>query len=190
MILRFGMMITFVTGNDQKWESATTLLAPLGVALVRATYALPEIQSLSVQEVAAEAARLACGKVNGPVMVTDAGYYFEGLGGFPGPFVKYMNQTLTAEDFLRLMQGKTNRRVTIREALAYCEPEGEPVVFVSEQRATVAVEAGLGATTMDRILVLEGFEQVVGECDEADVRAFWCKHLTHYVQLGEWLASR
>jgi non-canonical purine NTP pyrophosphatase (RdgB/HAM1 family) len=183
-------MITFVTGNDEKWRSAGALLGPFGVELVRSRMDLPEIQSLSVEEVAAAAAELACAKLGGPVMVTDAGYSFVGLGGFPGPFVKFVNQMLTAEDVVRLMAGVEDRRVEIREALAYCEPGGVVKVFTSVQKATVANVVGQGRTTMDRLMILDGFERVAGECDEGAVRAFWERHLHHYTDLGEWLVRR
>ncbi|PZP39557.1 MAG: hypothetical protein DI585_03735 [Pseudomonas fluorescens] len=183
-------MITFVTGNDEKWQSANRLLQPYGVDLVRATFELPEIQSMDVGEVASAAAELACAWVGGPVMVTDAGYYFEALNGFPGPFVKYMNQTLAAEDVIRLMTGKDDRRVTIREALAYCEPGHAPVVFGSEQKAIVAQKVGQGRTTMDRLMILDGFDKVAGECTLDEVREFWARHLVHYSRLGEWLVGR
>ncbi len=186
-LLKGVMKITFVTGNDEKWRSANDLLSSFGVTLVRAQFELPEIQSMSVEDVAMAAADLACNKVGGPVMVTDAGYYFEALRGFPGPLVKFANQTLGGEDFLRLMEGKDDRRVTIREALAYAEPDKEPVVFSSVQHASVALLAGAGKTPMDQIMILDGFDKVAGECDADEIRAFWLRHLRHYKDLGEWL---
>lgn len=61
----------------------------------------------------------------------DGGCYVEALNGFPGPFIKYINKWLYAQDFLRIMHGKKNRRMVWKTCLTYCEPNKKPAIFES-----------------------------------------------------------
>lgn len=184
------MNITLVTGNDGKWNLAVAQLAPLGFELTRATFDLPEVQSFDSAEIAAESVKLACAKVGGPVMVTDVSYSLAALKGFPGPFSRYTNHYLTPQDFVAMMAGKTDRRFAITEALAYLEPEmAEPKVFTSVMQGTIAEEAH-GARLMDSLTILDGMDKPLAAYPVEEVRAYWESHLTHFVQLAEWLAKR
>lgn len=180
------MTLTFVTGNDEKWNLACAQMAPFGVELVRARFDLPEIQSFKAEDIAAEAAKLACAQVGGPVMVTDVGYALAGVGGFPGPYAKYTNHMLTPQDFLRLMDGVADRRFEIREALAYCEPGGVPQVFVSCMQGVIA-ETAWGERLMDAITILDGFDKPLAAYPMEEIRVYWQARLDHFTQLGEWL---
>lgn len=183
------MKITLVTGNDGKWNLAVAQLGRFGIDLTRETFDLPEIQSFDSAEIAAESARLACARVGGPVMVTDVSYDLKALKGFPGPFARYTNSYLTPADFLKLMEGKTDRRFEIKEVLAYCEPGMEPVVFSSSMYGVIAEEA-YGERLMDSITILDGFEKPLAAYPMEEVRAYWQERLDHFLQLGEWLAKR
>lgn len=182
-------MITLVTGNDGKWNLAVAQLGRFGIELRRETFELPEIQSFDSAEIAVESVKLACARVGGPVMVTDVSYDLKALGGFPGPFAKYTNSYLTPGDVLRLMEGKADRRFEIKEVLAYCEPGIEPVVFASSMFGTIAEEAH-GERLMDSITILDGMERPLAAYPVEEVRAYWEVKLNHFIQLGEWLASR
>ena len=107
------MKVTFVTGNMGKWEIGRDIFARYGLELAQAKMETPEIQSLDVTEVAAYSAQYAAKKLNTPVIKSDVGYYIPALGGFPGPFIKYINQTLSDKDLLRLMKGVKDRSMII-----------------------------------------------------------------------------
>ena len=109
------MTITFITTNDGKYKIAQEVLGKYGVDVLQKELYLPEIQSDKVEDVASYAAKYAAQKLKESVFVTDVGYYIEALNGFPGPFVKHINQWLSGEDFIKLMEGKSNRKVKIME---------------------------------------------------------------------------
>lgn len=92
----------------------------------------PEIQSESVEEIAAFSARWAADTLKKQVVVSDGGCYIEALNGFPGPFIKYINKWFSAEDMLNLMKNKKNRRVVWKDCLAYCEPGKKSKTFICD----------------------------------------------------------
>lgn len=181
--------ITFITGNDGKWRTAQAVLNTYGVALARQQIEIPEIQSLSVEDVAAFSAEYASAHINQPAVVTDVGYYFSALKGFPGPFIKFINQTLTSADLLDLMAAHDDRSVVIRECLAYAVPGEQARVFMSEQRATLTHEAVGHGSSIDNILVLEGFATTVGATSRHEIELYWAEKLSHYHAFGLYLQS-
>ena len=110
--------VVFITGNEYKYEQAKAALKETDIELIRQKIDTPEIQSTKVEEVAAYSSKWASEKLNLPVVLTDSGYYFEALNGFPGPFIKYVNQWFSAQDFLNLMSGKQNRKVCVTQCLS------------------------------------------------------------------------
>ena len=53
----------------------------------------------------------------------------EALGGFPGPYQKYMTEKLGPEGFVRLMQGYDNRNAYFISNLIFVDDNGEQYAF-------------------------------------------------------------
>jgi XTP/dITP diphosphohydrolase len=155
--------------------------------LVQSDLDAPEIQSERVEDVAIYAGEWACSRLGEPVVVTDAGFYIEALNGFPGPFVKYVNQWLTAQDLLDLMRGKDDRQVVTRDCLAYCQPGEEPVVFSGSYSGRVATVPGNGeGRPMELIFIPEGYTVPVSDFSTEERLAFWSQ-ADVWVQLRQFL---
>ena len=184
--------ITFVTGNQFKFEIAQKVLESRGITLLREKIETPEIQSTNVAEIASFSAKWACEKLGKAVALTDAGYYIETLNGFPGPFIKYINQWLTAEDILRLMNGKTNRKVTVKGCLAYCEPGEEAVTFPSEVFGEISERAikteKTGSTPINAIFIPNGYDKVESEISHEDMVKFWAGVENYWNTLADHLS--
>ncbi len=125
--------ITLLTGNPRKKEAlerASDLQKPkLDVIFDTKKIWLPEIQESDPSLVAKFAAEYGAAKLGRPVIKMDTGMFTEGLKGFPGAFVHYVDEKLGADGFLDLCRNLKNRRAHIKTALAYCEPGKNPVVF-------------------------------------------------------------
>lgn len=169
--------LIYVTGNGLKFEVARRALQGSGIRLERKSLHVPEIQSDRVEEIAEWSAVWASRQLDQPVAVMDTGYYIEALNGFPGPFIKFVNEWLSADDYLNLMREKENRRrVTIRDCLAYCHPGGEPAIFCQTHRGELATKPGRrGGTPMDQIFIPEGYWIPVSEIPPDEILAYWSR---------------
>ncbi len=169
--------ISFVTGNSYKFEVAQKCLKGTDIDIVQEKLETPEIQSTEVEEIASYSAKWAANKLGKSVVISDAGWYIEALNGFPGPFVKYINHWLSTDDLLRIMSGKENRKVMVKDCLAYCEPGKEPVIFVSESFGTLTTYPikKVGASSIDALFLPEGFAEGTKEISWEDMLAFWAK---------------
>lgn len=115
----------FVTSNVNKWHEAQRIL---GYAIDRVELDLEELQAETVAAVALAKARAAYAKLQRPVIVEDAGVELLGLGGFPGPFIKYWEKLGGLESICRAADGLGDRRVRAVCVLAtYSEQGGETV---------------------------------------------------------------
>jgi len=168
--------LIYITGNDVKFDVASEVFKNTGIVLLQKNLDTPEIQSKSVQEVAMYSASLASKELNQPVMVTDAGFYIEALNGFPGPFIKFVNEWFSVEDYINLMQGKTNRNVIINDCLAYCKPNQKPIVFTGSFRGTLASKPGrISGTSIEQIFIPEGFTRPISEIPAEEMIDYWSK---------------
>ena len=115
-------MVTFVTTNPGKAREAATYLDE---PVEQHAFDYPEPQTDSFAAVAAHGARLAYEHVGGPVIVDDAGLAIDALGGFPGPFSSYVEQTVGIERVSHLARREPDRSGAFHAVVGYCD--GEPI---------------------------------------------------------------
>lgn len=104
-----------------KVAGAQMYLSPHNIHFIAKDLKLTEMQSDSIEEIAKYKAKEAFAKLQKPLFVKDDGWYFSGLNGFPGPYMKYVNDWLTVGDFLNLLRDKTNREVIFCESIFYID---------------------------------------------------------------------
>lgn len=113
--------LVFVTGNVNKFQEAQTIMSPLGIKLEQIKVPIDEIQSESPENVTIDKAKKAYEVVKKPLFVNDSGWIFTALNGFPGPFMKYINQWFAPEDFITLMLRYENKEVILRETVVFTD---------------------------------------------------------------------
>jgi len=148
--------ITMVTGNIGKWKIAKDIFNKNNIILKQEKIETPEIQDYNVEEVSKYSALYAAKKLKRNVIKSDVGYYIESLGGFPGPFVKYVNNMLSSYDILKMMRGKKNRTIFLKECLTFATPRGYIKQFVSVEKATISTKVYGEGSTFDKIVVFDG----------------------------------
>lgn len=115
--------LIYVTGNQAKLLTAKKYFEPLGVDVVQKILDIPEIQSDKIEEVAMDKAQKAFAILKQPLIVNDTSWMIEALNGFPGPYTRYVTTWFTPQDWLHLLQGHANRRITLRQAIAYIDKD-------------------------------------------------------------------
>lgn len=163
------MEIVYVTGNKGKVDLINLIYKDMDINVVQENIETPEIQDMDCREVAKYSAKYAANLLNKPVLKNDSGLVIEALNGFPGAFSKFTEETLGESGFLKLMEGKENRKCYWIEALAYCEPGLEPVVFESLTYGSIAKEAkGDRGYPYDKIYIPDGDTRTFAEMTEEE----------------------
>lgn len=181
--------ITYVTGNWAKIASAKQALEPLGFEIDNIKMETPEIQAEDVPEVAKFSAKWAAEKLNKPVLKNDSGLFVKSLGGFPGVYTHYVQDTIGEDGLLKLMEGITDRSAYFKESVAYCEPGKDPVVFEGITPGRINVKkSGTYGWSWDFIFIPDGEDKTLGCFPDEERWNFWSVEM--YQELAKYLKKK
>lgn len=159
-----------VTSNENKWREAQRIL---GYSIERVELELEELQAEDVKAVALVKARLAYERLKRPVIVEDAGFELLGLGGFPGPYIKYWEKLGGLESLCRAADGLGDRRVRAVCALGVCSEDGAEVVEGAVDGSLAIHPRGQSGFGWDAVFIPKGEGRTFGEmtAEEKDARS-------------------
>lgn len=130
--------IIFATSNSGKVK---TLVRRLGTGKYKITQKeidIPEIQANSARDIAAFKAEYAYEKLNQPIIVQDSSFHIHALHGFPGPYIKFVNETIGPYGLTKLMEGVKDRSCHFELALAYADGNGVHTFVYETKPGTLA----------------------------------------------------
>jgi non-canonical purine NTP pyrophosphatase (RdgB/HAM1 family) len=155
--------IYFATGNKGKANEAEQIL---GVDIEIAPLELDEIQSMNLEDIVGHKVKQAYEKLKAPVFVDDVSLEVDIWKGFPGPFIKYLQQ-ISNDLILYMMRNETNRKVKLIATIAY--HDGEKIHYFSGHiPCTISTESrGDQGWGFDPIMIPDGqnltFSQMTDE---------------------------
>ncbi|TYL38221.1 non-canonical purine NTP pyrophosphatase, RdgB/HAM1 family [Natronococcus pandeyae] len=163
------MAIRFVTGNEGKVGEAREYLEGID-AVEQVDYDYAELQSDSLEEIVTRGAREAFDALGSeePVLVDDTGLFVDALGGFPGPYSAYVEDTVGIERLWRLASEEENRRARFRTVMAYADGE-RTETFEGTVAGTLVPPRGEGGFGYDPIFEYNG--QTLAEMDTEEKNA-------------------
>lgn len=129
-------MIYFVTSNKGKFAEAREIFGDIEQKNIGYT----EIQADTLEEVAAYGMLEVAAKLEGPVMIEDAGLFVDALRGFPGVYSAYVQKSIGNAGILKLMEGVENRNAHFKSVVAYIEPGMKPAFFTGEVHGQIGFE--------------------------------------------------
>lgn len=166
-------MLTIVTGNIGKYESAKRRLDKFGIELEFQKIDLVEPQVELIEEVAIFKAKDAFKQVNKPLVISDSGWSVPSLNGFPGPFMHFISDWLTAEDWFNLMRDKKDRSITLTDIVVYIDKENLETFRIDRTGEILKEKKGEGIpirtiTTMrkDKLTIQECLDQGLETSDD------------------------
>lgn len=152
--------ILVITGNQGKVNEISAIT---GLTVEAKKLELPEIQSLSVEEVAKEKAMAAYEIVRQPVLVDDTGMNIEALNGLPGALVVWFLDLLGPQGVLNLIANKKNRKASVSTCIAYADANGVQT-FIGTVNGTIPAELrGDEGFGYDPIFIPEGWNKTYAE---------------------------
>ena len=137
------MNISYVTGDKNKYENAKKFFEQYNIDVIQHSLSVPEIQGSDSIEIATKKAEEAWKHLGKPLFINDATWIIPALKGFPGPYMKYINQWFEPIDFINLMEGKTDRTIILKDVIVYFDDTG-PMVFTNEHRGIVLESVAQG----------------------------------------------
>ena len=182
-------IITYVTGNWAKIDSARQILEPLGYEVDNIKIETPEIQADDVSDVAKYSAKWAANELNKTVLKNDSGLFVKSLNGFPGVYTHFVDDTLGVDGLLKLMEGIEDREAYFKESIAYCEPGKEPIVFEGYTKGRIDTKkSGTYGWSWDFVFIPDGEDKTLGCFPDEERWKYWS--LDSYKKLVEYLEKK
>ena len=181
------MNLHFVTTNRGKVREALDFLADVA-DVVQFDYDYVEIQSDDLEAIAAYGAREAFEAAGGedPVFVDDAGLFIDALGGFPGPYSAYVEDTLGIERVWQLARDLDDRSAAFRCVIAYADAAGVET-FAGVVEGRIVAPRGDGGFGYDPIFECDGVTFAEMDTAQKNARSHRGRALE---ALAAWLAER
>jgi len=155
----------FVTGNEIKFRLADTVCRRFNVNLEQVALDIPEMQADDGEPVARDKALRAFELLQKPVVVTDDSWIIPGLNGFPGPYMKFMNNWFTPEDWLRLTGSLEDRRIILRQIAVYQDADQQKVFTVDIEGLLLDEIRGQSKYSHNTIFSMDNGEHSDAELD-------------------------
>jgi non-canonical purine NTP pyrophosphatase (RdgB/HAM1 family) len=158
--------LVFVTSNPGKLREAE---AVLGCSLDHRPVDIEEIQSLDLEEIVRLKAESAHRELGRPVLVEDTSLELAGLGGFPGPLIRWLLTSVGPEGICRIAHCFSDPRATVR--CIVCAVDGRDTVMgVGVVHGEIArTPRGRRGFGWDSAFIPDGFGgRSYGEMDEAE----------------------
>jgi XTP/dITP diphosphohydrolase len=133
----------FITTNSDKFNKTKINLHQYGIQLVQEHLEMQEIQTSNGEEIARQKAIQAYEHFRQPVLVNDDTWEIRALKGFPSTAMKLCNEFLTADDWLRLMQGKMDRHVRLVSHYAYNDGQSIRTLHNVDERIFLSQSRGI-----------------------------------------------
>ena len=177
-------MIYFVTSNKGKLIEAQGIFDDV----IQRNIGYTEIQTDMLEDVVVFGMKEVVARLQGPVMIEDAGLFIEALKGFPGVYSAYVQKTIGNEGILKLMENVEERRAYFRSVVGYVELGIDPVMFSGEVHGSIGFEQrGSKGFGYDPIFYID--DKSLGEMDIEEKNRI--SHRGESMKaLKQWLDSR
>jgi non-canonical purine NTP pyrophosphatase (RdgB/HAM1 family) len=180
--------ITYITGNPRKFKNAQRILKKYEISVVQEAMDTPEIQADDPIEVAKYSAEYASKKINKPVIKMDVGFHIKALNGFPGPYIKQVNNWFEPEQILHLLEKQENRECFFKDVICFSTQDGKSKCFVQKTKGRIAKEvSGENGWGIDKIFVPEGYDKTLASMKDRERAQVWDKN--HWKELALYLNS-
>lgn len=115
--------IHFITGNLSKFEYAKGIFESEGIDIVQTKIEIHEVQDSDSLVIARLKAKYAWDKIKEPLFVHDSCWMIPSLNGFPGPYMRYVNEWFSPDDFISLMKDKKDRTIILKSTVVYIDED-------------------------------------------------------------------
>lgn len=184
------MKINYLTTNKLKFEVAKQFFSSAEeYELAQHSFQVPEVQDASCEEIARQSAIYAAKELGEPCVVMDVGFSIDALNGFPGPFVKYINEWLSESQLLSMLSETDTRAACFTDALAIGFPDGTAKVFSHKVMGRLAKEGEYLASEwpVNSLFIPDGHSVPLGLMTKQEQTDFWHSETKNWQKLVEYL---
>lgn len=178
------MTLYFVTGNKGKVSEAKESIP----SLKQVDIDLPEVQSMDVHEVIRAKLEAAKKSHVGKLVVEDTALSIGGLGGLPGPLIKWFLASLPLEKIAQLVEASGDASAEALTVVGYHDGK-EVRFFEGRMQGKIVLPRGERGFGWDRMFQPDGHEKTLGEM-KVEEKNRMSMRKEAFSQLAEWLEKQ
>lgn len=168
--------IYLLTGNQGKIDAANLVFNKHNIEVLPLELDIAEIQAATSQEIARAMAIEAYKLTGKPVVREDHSFYIDELG-FPGPFMAYVDKTISAEQLLEIVDTLKSRDAHFELAATYVDEFGKAHDFSYSVPLTIGKEIkGTNKLHWERLMMFKGDSKTFAELDKDHRAEVWTKN--------------
>lgn len=156
--------IYFITGNKDKVLEISELIP----GIEQLDIDLPEIQSLDMHDIIKAKLKVALDHHSGPFIVEDTSIEINGLGGLPGPFIKWFGRAIGNEGIFRMASASDDTSAVGRTLIGFARSRKEVHFFEGTMLGKIVSPRGERGFGWDAIFMPEGSDKTFAEMDDPD----------------------
>lgn len=177
--------IIFATTNPRKIGEANAALKDFDIVAEPKQLEIDEIQDSNPVRIAENKAKEAYRLVGKPVVITDTSWEIPALNGFPGGYMKDVNNWFKPSDFVNLLNDYEDKTISFIESIVYQDAEQTKVFSQKYSGVVVDKPRGTG-NSIEQIAEFDGF--TIGERQQQGRFSHDPKEYIWY-QFGQWLSK-
>jgi len=178
-------IITYITGNPNKIKTAQNFLKRYNIKIEQESMQTPEIQADDPEDVAIYSAKYAYKLLAKPLMKMDVGFHINYLKGFPGPYIKQVNNWFRPEQILSLLEEDKDRRCYFKDVLCFIS-KNKTKCFIQKTEGKIAINvSGDNGWGIDKIFIPDGFNTTLASMTNTERLEVWDQN--HWQKLAEHL---
>jgi len=183
--------ILFATGNNTKFHTANLICQEYGIELERLSLDIPEIQAQESEVIARDKALRVFEELQRPVVISDDTWIIPGIGGFPGPYMKFVNGAFMPEDWLHLTASLTDRRIILRQIVVYQDKHQQQLFYIDIEGVLLDEIRGKGEYPHTTVASFDGGKHSMAEViAQGKSSLFDSGKRTTWHDLCEWLNTQ
>lgn len=158
--------LSYATGNAVKFQQAVTTCQTFDIALEQVKLDITEVQAEAGAVIARDKAEKAFAELGEPLVVSDDSWTIPGLNGFPGPYMKYMNEWFRPQDWLHLTSSLADRRIILEQIVVYQDKHEQQVFSAKIEGILLSEIRGDSGQSHDNIISFDNGKSSLGETIE------------------------
>ena len=166
-------------------QQARDSLEPFGIAVENQDCEIDEIQSRDPKAIGIAKAKAAYEVIKRPLAINDHFWSIHALNGFPGGYIKDINQWFSADDYLKLLEDKDDRSTTLTEHVVYYDGTIMKEFSVEFHGQFIREKRGTGHVSAEQIVVFDGTNQTIAEHIDNNEHSRDV-HKSAWVKFGKW----
>jgi non-canonical purine NTP pyrophosphatase (RdgB/HAM1 family) len=149
-----------VTSNDRKLGEARLALKDFDVAVNNKRFDIDEIQASDPIVIAKHKAKEAFKLAKEPIVITDTSWCISALNGFPGGYMKDVENWFKPADFINLLKSYDDKSISFTETIVY-QDSNQTKVFSQTFLGRIADKPRGTGNSIEQLAEFDGF--TIGE---------------------------